>query len=89
MPFCDFPLGLQRTASCWAFGSSVAVLPLLNVTRRSPLGSTIGADPWSKSQSFGLRVRSNALPKLQYCDDRPLISSGVDHVSPWLVDIEP
>jgi hypothetical protein len=41
----ELPLGLQCTASCWAFGLFAAVLPLLKTTTKSPLGSTTGSEP--------------------------------------------
>src|SRR5690348_13512008 len=90
LPQCRLPPpGWQVTASCWLFGLVGAVLPLLNTTSRLPSGRTIGSEPWSKSQSLALRVLSKKLPAKQRADDRPLISSGLDQVTAWSVDMEP
>jgi hypothetical protein len=40
------------------------------------------------AHAFAGFVGSNALPK-KHSGETPLISSGVDHVSAWSVDIEP
>src|SRR5262249_12679094 len=83
------PPGWQVTASCWSFGLVGAVLLLWNTTSRLPSGRTIGSEPWSKSQSLTFRVLSKKLPAKQRADDRPLISSGLDQVTAWSVDMEP
>src|SRR3954454_13837440 len=86
----DSPVGEQRTARCWALGLPAGVLPLLKTTDRSPLGSTTGSDPWSKLQSCSSAGSPlKKLPKKHSVGELPLISSGVDHVTPWSVDIDP
>jgi hypothetical protein len=65
------------------------VLALLNGTTRSPLGSTVGSEPWSLLHSAAGRDGSKKLPVKQSAGLAPLISSGVDQVKPWSVDIEP
>src|SRR3954451_19570641 len=89
VPAVELPDGRQCTPSCWAFGFPSGVLPLLNTTSRSPLGSTTGSEPWSRLQSCSPSVGSKRLPKKQRFGFAPLISSGVDHVMPWSVDIDP
>src|ERR1700730_1254783 len=89
VPAGELPVGRQCTASCCELGSPAGVLPLLKMTARSPLGSVIGSEPWSKTQSCWLRVLSTALPRKQSDVDLPLISSGVDQVLAWSVDMEP
>src|ERR1700682_314154 len=89
VPAGELPDGLQCTPSCWLFGLFAAVLPLLKITSTSPFGSTLGSEPWSKLHactSAGRCVKK--LPKEQSASEVPLISSGVDHVRPWFVDIE-
>src|SRR3954469_9247488 len=89
VPAVELPPGAQCTPSCWAFGLSGGVLPLLKITSRSPSGSTTGSEPWSKLHACSLWRGSRALPKKHSVSLVPLISSGVDHVTPWSVDIEP
>src|SRR5438309_6634261 len=86
LPADELPIGRQCTASCWALGLLARVFPLLKGTSRSPLGSAIGSDPWSKLH--GAPGVSNAGGPKQ-TGAEPLISTGVDHVTPWSVDIEP
>src|SRR3954466_6261367 len=59
------------------------------MTWRSPFGSATEYEPWSKSQSLGLRPGSKKSPKKQRPGAVPLISSGVDHDWPPSVDMEP
>src|SRR5437899_2878738 len=89
VPADELPLGLQCTPSCCAFGFPAAVFPLLKITSRSPFGSATEYEPWSKSQACGSLDGSKKLPKKQRVSLAPLISSGVDQVRPWSVDIEP
>src|SRR5215216_1381512 len=89
VPFVESPVGWQTTPSCWPLGLPAGVLPLLKITTRSPLGMVMGSEPWLKSHALGERRLSKKLPKKHNDDDEPLISSGVDHVRPWLVDMEP
>ena len=65
------------------------MLPLLKMTSRSPFGSTVGSEPWSKLHACGFCVGSNKFPKKQSASDVPLISSGVDQCRAPSVDIEP
>src|SRR5439155_25259297 len=88
VPVFESPAGWQWTASCWLL--TVGVFPLLNKTSRSPFGSTIGSEPWSKlhaAASLGLCVKKS--PNWQRLALAPLISSGCDDRRPWFVDIEP
>jgi hypothetical protein len=80
---------MQCTASCCPFGFPAGVLPLLKATSRAPFGSATEYEPWSKLHLCGSSPGVKALPKKQSVGLEPLISSGVDHVSPWSVDIEP
>src|SRR4051794_41731847 len=89
VPAVELPLGEQCTPSCWAFGLPAGVLPLLKITCTSPLGRTTGSEPWSRSQAFGLSVGSKKFPNEQSVALVPLIGSGVDHVTPGSVDIDP
>ena len=67
----------------------VGVLPLLKTTERSPFGSAIGSDPWSKLHACSPAVGSKKFPKMHRFGLTPLITSGRDHVRAWLVDIDP
>jgi hypothetical protein len=89
LPAGELPEGRQCTASCCALGLVAGVLPLLKTTASSPFGRVIGSEPWSKTQSCSLRVLSSWFPKKQSDADLPLISSGVDQVLAWSVDMEP
>src|SRR4029450_4088665 len=89
VPAAESPVGEQVTASCWRLGLSRAVLALLNGTTRSPLGSTVGSEPWLLLHSAAGRDGSKKLPVKHSRGLAPLISSGVDQVNPWSVDIEP
>src|SRR5207244_3995801 len=89
VPCVELPDGWQRTPSCWAFELPAAVFPLLKMTATSPFGSTTGSEPWSKLHAFAGCVGSKKFPNEQSASDVPLISSGVDQVTPWSVDIEP
>src|SRR4029450_1680198 len=89
VPAAESPLGEQVTASCWRLGLSRAVLALLNGTTRSPLGSTVGSDPWLLLHSAADREGSKRLPVKHRSGLDPLISSGGDQGNPWPVDIEP
>src|SRR3954464_28111 len=88
VPADELPLGEQCTPSVWLVVDGV--LPLLNTTSRSPFGKATEYEPWSKLQSFafaGLPV--NTSPNWQRPGAAPRISSGVDQVRPWSVDIVP
>src|SRR2546430_6936668 len=79
VPATELPVGWQRTDSCWL--SIVGVLPLLKATTRSPFGSAMGSEPWSKLHavaSAGLWVKKS--PNWHSCAFAPLICSGADHV---------
>src|SRR5258708_5454282 len=86
VPISEFPLGLQVTESCWL--SAVVVLPLLKTATSFPLGRTVGSEPWSRSHVLKVREGSKKLPNEHRGDD-PLISSGLDHVTAWSVDMVP
>src|SRR5919197_1504286 len=89
VPFAELPLGWQWTPSCCAFGFPAAVFPLLKITSRSPFGSGIESEPWSKLHAFGFVPGWKKLPKKQSELLTPLISSGVDQWTPPSVDMEP
>src|ERR671936_1955340 len=88
VPADELPDGLQFTPSCCPL--IVGVFALLKMTSRWPFGCATEYEPWSKLQSFafaGLPVKKS--PNWQSPGAAPLISSGVDQVRPWSVDIEP
>src|SRR5439155_26068026 len=89
VPVAELPDGWQRTPSCWPFGFSAGVLPLLKITTRSPLGRAVGSAPWLKSHLCSERVGSKKLPKKQSASELPLMSSGVEKCRPPSVDIDP
>src|SRR5438034_6097384 len=89
VPAGELPVGWQCTPSCCELGLLAAVFPLLKMTSRSPLARVTGSEPWSKLQELGSRDGLKALPKEQRLFEMPLISSGVDQVLAWSVDIEP
>ena len=76
----SFPTG-HFTTIHWLM-PEVGVLPLKNVTYTVPSGPTMGSEPWSWSQAFGLDSALNAVQDAE----TPLISSGADHVAPPLLD---
>src|SRR5262249_13070725 len=88
VPAEDEPVGGQWTPRICAFGLPAAVFPLLKTTCRSPFGSATEYEPWSKVQAFGAPPLQKS-PKKQRLGLLPLIFSGVDHVRPPSVDIEP
>src|ERR1051326_21884 len=57
-------------------------------TSKCPLGVTCVSEPPSRSHALASRDGSKRLPKEHNGDD-PLISSGVDQVTAWSVDIDP
>src|SRR5439155_9180580 len=89
VPAEELPAGLQCTLSCCPFGFPAGVFPLLKITSRSPFGSATEYEPWSKLHLCGLKLGLKKLPKKQRASAVPLISSGVDQVTAWSVDIEP
>src|ERR1700730_4084002 len=89
VPAGELPVGWQWTASCCEFTVETGVLALLKTTDRSPFGSVIGSEPWSLLQAWGSCVGSNWLPRTHSVGEMPLISSGVDQVLAWSVDMEP
>src|SRR5262245_37374953 len=88
VPAEELPDGRQVTLSCWKFGSVGPVFWLKNATANRPSGSTTGSEPWSRLHALAGCDGSKKSPKKQR-GLFPLISSGVDHVKPWSVDIEP
>src|SRR5438445_67321 len=87
VPAGELPAGWQSTPSWWFVVDGV--FPLLKTTNRSPLGSTAGSEPWSKLHALGDAFAPKNCANWQNASDWPLISSGVDHVRAWSVDIEP
>ena len=89
VPADELPVGEQCTPSCCAFGFPAGVLPLLKITSRLPSSSATGFEPWSKLHLCGSSPGVKTLPKKQSVGLEPLISSGVDQLRPWSVDIDP
>jgi hypothetical protein len=52
------------------------------MTSRLPFGNATEYEPWSKLHLCGLRLGVKKLPKKQSVSLEPLISSGVENVSP-------
>src|SRR5919109_4202371 len=73
VPNSDMPSGAHRTARICS--GNWGELLFLKTTTRSPLGSTIGSEPWLSSHLGVVGIAAEHSVVLN-----PLISSGVDHV---------
>src|SRR6266540_7298151 len=86
VPAGELPLGAQCTARYWLF--TVGVFPFWKLTTTSPVGRTATSECPLKLQLLGSNVLLKKSPNWQICELIPLISSGVDQVNPWSVDID-